>query len=105
MFCWIFFRAPNLLVAFEFFKTIFSPGLFSFPNIKLDNADLLKFAHLMLAVFLLVIFEWMSRRTNSSVHFFDKIRISFLRRSLYVILIFMIYYFKGLPVEFIYFAF
>ena len=105
MFCWIFFRAPNLLVAFEFFKTIFSPGLFSFPNIKLDNADLLKFAHLMLAVFLLVIFEWMSRRTNSSVHFFDKIRISFLRRSLYVILIFMIFYFKGLPVEFIYFAF
>ena len=105
MLCWIFFRAPNLFVAIDFFKTIFSSQLFLFPNIKLDNADLLKLFHLMISVFLLLIFEWMSRRTNSSVHFFNKIKLKYIRRLLYVMLIFMIFYFKGLPVEFIYFAF
>ncbi len=105
MLCWIFFRAPNLPVAFDFFKGIFSYTLFIFPNVKLENADLLKLVHLLVSVLLLFVFEWMSRRTNSSVHFFSKIKLVVMRRLFYIILIFMIFYFKGLPVEFIYFAF
>ncbi len=105
MFCWVFFRAPDLNVSIEILKNIFHPSLFNIPNLKFDNAELLNLAHLILSLFILIVFEWLSRKTNSSVEFFNLIKLKWIRWAVYSILIIFVIYFKGTPVEFIYFAF
>lgn len=105
MFCWIFFRAPDLSSSLGIVKTIFSPTFFNFPNLKLDNPDLLKLVHLVVSVIVLVVFEWISRKTDSSVSFFEHFKLRSVRWMIYICLVIFVIYFKGEPVEFIYFAF
>jgi alginate O-acetyltransferase complex protein AlgI len=103
--CWILFRAPNLQVSLNIYFKVFSTSLLSIPNLVLDNQEKLKLLHLILSVILFFTFEWISRRTDSTVYFFNKIKFSFVRWGIYFILIAMVIYFKGSPVQFIYFAF
>lgn len=105
MFCWIFFRAPDLATSIEIIKNIFDTSIFGLPNIKLENADMLKLMHLSIAAIILLFFEWLSRKTNSSVHFFNLIKSKWLRWLIYLLLVVLVIYYKGTPVEFIYFAF
>jgi D-alanyl-lipoteichoic acid acyltransferase DltB (MBOAT superfamily) len=105
MFCWIFFRAPDLATSIEIIKNIFDSSIFGLPNIKLENADMLKLMHLSIATIILLSFEWLSRKTNSSVHFFNLIKLKLLRWLIYLLLVVIVVYYKGAPVEFIYFAF
>jgi alginate O-acetyltransferase complex protein AlgI len=103
--CWILFRAPSLEISLKIFSEIFSSSFVNYPNINLDNQEKLKLFHLLISVIVLFSFEWISRRTDDSVFFFNTIKNSSIRWSLYLLLIIFIVYFKGAPVEFIYFAF
>ncbi len=103
--CWIFFRAPSLDISFNMLGKIFSFDFFAFPNINTPNQDKLKLLHLILAGLFLFIAEWHSRTSDISTQFLDKITSSTIRWAIYISLTIMIVYFKGAPVEFIYFAF
>lgn len=105
LFCWILFRAPTLDASIKIFTKIFSSNLLQAPNITLTNQDKLKLFHLVISCILLFGLEWLSRKTDSAVFFFTKIKYASLRWTLYLIIIISIIYFKGKPVEFIYFAF
>lgn len=105
MFCWVFFRAPDLVKSIDILARIFSLSLFQLPNLKFNNTELLQLFHLAISAVFLIIFEWMSRKTNSSVAFFNLIKLKWLRWLIYLLLIVFVIYFKGTPVEFIYFAF
>ena len=105
MFCWVFFRAPDLVISIDILSRIFSSSLFQLPNLKFDNTEVLQLFHLVISAVFLIFFEWMSRKTNSSVAFFNLIKLKWLRWLIYLLLIVFVIYFKGTPVEFIYFAF
>lgn len=105
LFCWILFRSPNLQVSINIYTKVLSSSLLNIPNLLLDNQEKLKLFHLIISVILLFVFEWISRRTDSTVYFFSTIKNIFVRWSLYSILIVFVIYFKGAPVQFIYFAF
>jgi hypothetical protein len=105
MFCWVFFRAPDLVISIDILSKIFSSSLLQLPNLKFDNTEVLQLFHLVISAVFLIFFEWMSRKTNSSVAFFNLIKLKWLRWLIYLLLIVFVIYFKGTPVEFIYFAF
>jgi D-alanyl-lipoteichoic acid acyltransferase DltB (MBOAT superfamily) len=102
---WIFFRAKSIGQSFSFIKVIFSESMFSIPNFNFDNAAKLKLLHLGFTLIFMLIFEWASRKTDSSVYFFNLISSNVLRWALYILIIIFMIYFKGDSVEFIYFAF
>ncbi len=105
LFTWILFRSPSLSISLDIYKEIFSLSFFQLPNLNFENLEKLKLLHLVLSVIVLFGFEWLSRRTDSSVYFMSKFKYKPLRWVFYVLLIVFVIYFKGAPVEFIYFAF
>jgi alginate O-acetyltransferase complex protein AlgI len=105
MFCWILFRSEDLQSFIQYIKRIFSSSIFSIPNISLDNSEKLMLIHLTISIFLLFSAEWVSRKTDMSVYFFNKINSNFFRWLFYIIVLLIIIYFKGESVEFIYFSF
>ncbi len=104
-FCWIFFRAPNLEIAFSITTKIFSSNLFTIPNLNLSNQDLLKIIHLFGSCLILFVSEWYSRTSDISTYFMDKIPSLIARWSFYILTVILIIFLKGTPVQFIYFAF
>jgi D-alanyl-lipoteichoic acid acyltransferase DltB (MBOAT superfamily) len=105
MLCWIIFRAPDLATSWYMISGIFSFDLFHLPNLNLDNSEKLMIFHLSISTLVLITAEWVSRRSEYSITFFDLVRKPVLRWSSYLALVMMIVYFKGNPVQFIYFAF
>jgi len=102
---WILFRSTDMSTTLLIYKKIGSAELFAPLNYSFDNAEKLKLLHLFVSVAFMFVAEWLSRTTNSSVHFFNKIKFPAVRWSVYVLLILMLFLYKGAAVEFIYFAF
>ena len=102
---WVLFRASDLQTSAFIYQKIFSKELFAHLNYIFDNQEKLKLLHLLIASLFLFVAEWFSRETNSSVHFFNRIRYSPIRWSAYTIIVIMLLFYKGVAVEFIYFAF
>jgi len=97
VFAWIFFRADNLTEAFQYIGEIFSPSVFSKPeNIKNSTVWLLVG---------FVIMEWLGREEQYAIaktgHNWPKV----LRWIFYYIIVILIFQFRGLSQQFIYFQF
>ena len=96
-FAWIFFRAPNLTVAWSFVKHIINSSILSIPQ----DFPLITTA----LVICFIIIEWISR---FGVHPFQKtnqIKYVGIRWSIYYIFILTIILFSGKQQQFIYFQF
>ena len=95
VFAWIFFRSENLTQAIEYINGIFSPSLFSIPEIPLKPI-------ILITCFLL--FEWSQRHKEQPLQFlFNKQPL--LRWGLYYTIIFISFYFSKVQQSFIYFQF
>lgn len=94
---WIFFRAPNIHVAFDYIARIFNATLFTKPAVR-------PIVFIVL-VLLFVGVEWLQRDKQHALQF-DQLTVSrTFRWSCYYLLIFSIWFFKGEPQQFIYFQF
>ncbi len=102
VFAWIFFRAESVGQAFVFIKGIFSPSIFSIPDI-VSRSDF-KQLFLLLAFFIGI--EWWGRSHNyglAKIQFFSR---SIYRTTIYVVLLTLILFFGNFDEnEFIYFQF
>ena len=102
VFAWIFFRAESVSHAFGYIKGIFSNDLITVPITNNNFYSLLVFC---LIIFTLIL-EWISRNNHYPL---EKIfsSNSFLRRSLYLTIVILIYVFGRFSsnLEFIYFQF
>lgn len=97
VFAWIFFRAENIVQAFEYASGIFSRSLFSLPAISS--------LELYILIVLMLIAEWLQRDKQHALHF-DGIAIPLWGRWLvYYVVVCCIIWFTGEQQEFIYFQF
>ncbi|MCF8371811.1 MAG: MBOAT family protein [Bacteroidales bacterium] len=94
---WIFFRAATLQQAFQIIAEIFSPSLFSLPD--------LLFVKEVLLIAILIVAEWVQRNKQHALQF-DTIRIPrMVRWGLYQVIIVAILFWGSGKQEFIYFQF
>jgi len=94
---WIFFRADNVGIAYQYLLEIFSSSLFSVPQILPK-----KFIAIL---FLFYSVEWIQRDKQHPLEF-ENLRIPrFVRWAIYYIIIGMLYFYSGDPQVFIYFQF
>ncbi len=94
--CWIFFRSNTLNDAFSYLSKIVSPSLFTFPTILPKTT----FGFIIL----FIVIEWFGRNSSfaiKNIHYFSKP----FRLIFYYILIFLILYYNGSNLQFIYFQF
>lgn len=109
VFAWIFFRAESIGHAIEIFLKIFSRTLFTIPveEIKyLSNGYHIIYVVIIIASFVAV--EWLQRDKDHPLLFSPEKRIlssPIVRWLLYYFIIFMLFYFPGGQVTFIYFQF
>lgn len=97
VFAWIFFRADNMTEAFQFIGEIFSPSVFSKPE-GIKNATV----WLLIAF---VIMEWLGREEQYAI---AKTGIKWpkpLRWVLYYVIVIIIFEYRGISQQFIYFQF
>ncbi|MBQ4819132.1 MBOAT family protein [Aquimarina sp. MMG016] len=97
---WVFFRAETIYDAIAYIYGIFSPSLFSIPDV-LTERMLVKIG--ILCFFIIV--EWIRRNKEHALEINQVIAPKILRWSFYFVLIAMIVVFGGAPQEFIYFQF
>ncbi|PWG04159.1 MBOAT family O-acyltransferase [Polaribacter aquimarinus] len=93
----ILFRSQSLKDAIIYFKNIFSNSLISIPEIRPLK--------LILIISIFMIFEWYGRKHLYAFEMIKKVKLLFLRWSIYLIIIVLILYFKGSPQQYIYFQF
>lgn len=93
---WVFFRADNVMHAFDYLKGIFNASLFSWMEIFPTTILLL------LSIFLLI--EWLGRSYEYAIENLDFMKRP-LRWSFYIVLIIIMFLFTGEEQEFIYFQF
>ncbi len=100
---WIFFRAENMGHAFQYIKGIINPSILSLPEFIPD----IQFVSTLFFIGVLLIMEWIGREKQFALEFTgpEFIGRSFLRKALYVCLVFAIVIFGGGEQEFIYFQF
>ncbi|MCB9225867.1 MAG: MBOAT family protein [Chitinophagales bacterium] len=94
---WIFFRADSVSIGMEYTTRLFSLKLFSMPSILPVKT--------LLFVGVLLLLEWLNRKSLFGLELRYFKLPSVLRWSLYLILIFLIAFFAGKQQEFIYFQF
>lgn len=96
---WVFFRAKNVEHAVNYIIGIFDKSLFSSPSI-LPSTTLL-----LTAVF--IITEWIQRDKNYGLEMYKQglLKHKFIRWSIYILIIIIIFTFGGSQQEFIYFQF
>jgi len=100
---WVFFRAKNVTEAVEYIIDIFSFRFSSTANITKAVGDTyLKFT-LPVAIFILINFEWYNRAEQHGLS--KKSKYSFVRWSIYVLLVLAIIQYFGTEQSFIYFQF
>lgn len=97
VFAWIFFRAENMGHALSYISGIFSGTFFTKPTV------IPVFLLILISIFM--IFEWLGREGEFAISFIEKKWNKFSRWSLYCLIIFCIFYFKGTDQQFIYFQF
>lgn len=103
VFAWIFFRAENIEHAFSYISGIVAPTVIDKPDIAIS----FQFISTIFFIIILLIAEWINRENQFALDFQNKILIksSFLRRVIYVAIIFSIFVFGGGQQDFIYFQF
>jgi D-alanyl-lipoteichoic acid acyltransferase DltB (MBOAT superfamily) len=105
VFAWIFFRAASLGNAFNIISEIFSPTLFTIPDIISNKLDFLR----VLSVGMFIGVEWMGRRNQYGIEKLPSFLIGRRRIALrwlfYMGLIVIILFLESDQLEFIYFQF
>lgn len=96
---WLFFRAENIGHALDYISRIFSPTLFSVPEINTSGALIL----IMIMVFLVI--EWLGRDQPYAIAAFGLNRHFVLRWSFYYVILALIVVEGGKQQTFIYFQF
>jgi alginate O-acetyltransferase complex protein AlgI len=94
---WIVFRAENITHAWHYIAKIFSPSLFTVPEIMPTKIFWL------VAIFMIV--EWMGREQQYAIARLWVSRPRVIRWSVYYAIVFCIFYFAGTDQQFIYFQF
>jgi D-alanyl-lipoteichoic acid acyltransferase DltB (MBOAT superfamily) len=101
VFAWIFFRANNLGHAISYISEIFSPSLFTLPQLQPVNRALVTICLVCMFVFI----EWIGRSGKYAISNIDAIKYRSIRWSFYLFLIIVTIIFKGTQQGFIYFQF
>ncbi len=103
VFAWIFFRAENIGHAFDYISGILSRSLFELPNFLGIRSAFVTF--ILLVIFILS--EWIGRKRQFALQFNESnsIRLSVLRKIIYLFIIYSIFIFGGGEQDFIYFQF
>jgi alginate O-acetyltransferase complex protein AlgI len=104
VFAWIFFRSETMGSAVEYIAKIFSPSLFTMPEIKLilPVIDPLKMGLILL---FFIVIEWMGREQQYALANLEVKLPQTLRWVSYYLILLAIYYFVGSSQQFIYFQF
>lgn len=92
---WIFFRSETITMAFQYIGKIFSPTIFSKPEIPLSG---------ILFLFLFMVLEWI-QRTRDHILDIGYIKNKWVRYSIYYCVVFALFYYAGDLQPFIYFQF
>lgn len=100
---WIFFRAENISHALHYLKEIFSPSIFSLP--ELFDPRGMKITLTLLFMFILI--EWIGREGQFAIENIAVVRSKVIRWSLYTSILVVLYFFGAFDetIEFIYFQF
>lgn len=100
---WIFFRAESVGHAVSYLKGIFSPSIFTSP--ELFDPRGMKITFVLLAIFLLI--EWIGREGQFAIENISVAKSKAVRWSLYSSILLVLYFFGAFDetVEFIYFQF
>ncbi len=104
---WVFFRAENISMAFNYLKRMFSKSLFSIPHIdySFQLGQVVSQYTMFTLIFFLVFVEWIHRDKLHGLELNTKIK-PFYRYSIYFAIMFIILIFGNFSkTEFIYFAF
>jgi len=94
---WVFFRADNIGHAWSYISEIFSPSLFTIPEL-VPNIPLL-------LIIIFIFLEWIGREDTYAIEKFGFRYKRPIRLAFYVSLVFLIYILGGNEQEFIYFQF
>jgi D-alanyl-lipoteichoic acid acyltransferase DltB (MBOAT superfamily) len=100
VFAWIFFRAESMQHAFSIISGIFSMSLFSIPSVLS-----VKMIILIIVLIGFVLFEWINRDKQFALQLETSKSPSFVRYSLYMGIVMVIFWFGGSAQNFIYFQF
>jgi alginate O-acetyltransferase complex protein AlgI len=100
VFAWIFFRADNIIEAFNYLTKIFSKSLFERSEFFSD----LKFMKVIGLIIFLIVIEWLGRTYKYAL---ENISVypKYLRWSAYFVILMLLFVFQGSRQEFIYFQF
>lgn len=100
MIAWIFFRSESLTHAFTILSQIFSPSLFTLPEIS--NSYII----VILLIFIFVTIEWVGREGRYGIQFIESFSIRIYRWAMYSLILFGIgMYMQTEETAFIYFQF
>ena len=102
VFCWIFFRAPNIEFALDYVIGIFSVDFFT---LFYQYSEIKKVVYVLLLIIILIIIEWFGRRDNYAIEKIFLNRPKILRILFYYILVVLVLSYFGGEEEFIYFQF
>ena len=98
---WVFFRAESVSESLHYFQGMFSDSILTVPDILRD----IKAIVLVLFIFGLVFIEWIARDHQYGIERITQKWSSPLRYGFYYGLTMVIFMFKGIPQDFIYFQF
>ena len=102
MLAWIFFRADNVVHAFDYINTIFSKSLFVYPSFPQKELALLTL--MLIGIFIVV--EWVGRRSHFAIENVKNIQFGFVRYAIYLLITFSIMVYGNFSEnQFIYFQF
>lgn len=93
---WVFFRASSISMALEYIKNIFSKSLFQTPEFLSKTT--------VIVILLLMAVEWIQRDKQHALQL-EQVKSSFLRCSIYYVVLVLIYFCAGTQQAFIYFQF
>ena len=99
----IIFKSETIGESFNYMRRIFSLSLFSKPD-KIEALNLFAMAMLLFFIVAMVVVEWVQRNKSHALDITD-INNKWLRRAIYLIIIFCIVWFTGKNETFIYFQF
>ena len=101
VFAWIFFRAENVLHAYNYIAEIFSTSLFEIPKFSGMRRSLITI--LLIAIFLFI--EWLGREQQYAIQNLGIKWKRSLRNAMYYAIFIAIFWFGGKEQQFIYFQF
>ncbi|KXX66913.1 MBOAT family protein [Flammeovirga sp. SJP92] len=98
---WIFFRSPSVKDALRYINGIFDGSIFEFPYLLITVLGKVK--PLLILIFWLI--EWLGRDQSYALKNIEKVTNRNIRWLIYLIIIGILFLYKGIAQEFIYFQF